>query len=758
MGISYRSGSLTHWSVKHGRRQDLPIKEIVKVLSHAASITGSAGIGSGMATGLAIWELMRTLSGEDVARRSGKSLLEVVVARAKHGGKLAVFVDDLDLCNHIGQLQDLLLDAARERFETSPVHIIATIQGSPVLAAPEAETAPARRLASSLTKRDLASFHGLPPPDEILLKELFGPADPVVHRELLAVTEARLGSIAELWKEWVRTGVVRRRPNSDLWRFSGRRPTTIGSLTEHLVDRQLATTTEDLLELDRNRRIMATAAIEGKTFTAETVSHATRIDAEALMDFLDDEEGASSRKTRLVRFVGWSEIGPPGDKRMVCRYEFVSDLSWLCCRRSYLTQEEEKSAAQALREALVELHADDLRPVVRTLAELCRITGDDEAALAYELQASYAINDDSFQEFIAKAIRRSRDLDEDEVDEALWLISFLSWHFDHRGGTGSAVLNRKLTDAVGALGRKFDVPAAVRWSILIGVGQRLPGEIDEAERLAGEGLSLTAGDPFWHRKMRLLQAQTQLTRAAFTGTSADGEPASRDASVSMAAAKEIVAEARAAKDWVGEVSALQFLTSEVVLGPDGSPTEESFAWARRLHTLGEALGVTHVVVESLEALGILEALRGNSEGVKEAFITAVTKARSAGLINAEARCLRRLVDICCSAGDLEQARALLTMATTAFSRSGAASYVEAAGLLDRSFGRDPSAGAVREALDQLAVSGDVRVAIERFCRKMEWERLPKANLQSIILQWSYYLHVLGSLLAGQTQYLDDQGP
>ena len=707
VGGSFATGVPRPWPPRSSQFPALPYTQVAGVIAGAIAVVNPIA-GAVAGAGVAILELLRRLLEGD--EDAGRLPLEDIGAAAAREQPFVLLLDDVDRSDESGWLNQLLLRTAREVVGSPNLHLVLTVAGGPILRSQSVETSDARRVVAILHGDDLANWYGLEAPDTAFLRRALGPGSPLLYSELLKVTDSRLGSIADLWNEWQREEIVELTRAG--WRLNADR-NEMTSFAKRLVDERVLAAGSNSTDIDRNRKVLLAAALEGKRFTAEAVARAIAFDREDIRHVLDVEMGATADSPTLVRFVGEERVLSVEGELVVLRYEFLSDLVWRTCRESYSTRDETRNVAAGLVRALLSLYKQDRRPALRALASLFRVSGDHEAAKEFEREADYAIRPEAHRPVIETVIAEAALLQPHQVDHASRLIDYMRAH-------GSPyVLPHKtrieLVDSVRRLAARFDLLTPLLWSLQLGAELRLPGDIAGAEQLTQMGLRLAGQVPYWRRRMRIQEAHILQTKTSMQ------EFGDRKYAPFAATLAKVAVEARVARDHACELKALNILTRTILVNNEWQVEDDYFQLLRRYIALAKARNSTQDLIGGLRVLAVAETLRGDYTEARISISSSLRLTRELHAEGAEAFVLRCFADILCSQGDKEASCSRLADATAVYRRVGPPEkYIEAAAMLDRSMGRNPWSGAANDALDDLGVSVEKRQSILDFCAGLEW--------------------------------------
>ncbi len=216
-----------------------------------------------------------------------------------------------------------------------------------------------------------------------------GSADEDVVATLLDLAQGQPRQLVARWQDWTDRHVVVKDAHG-AWQFlPNLTPNDLG------LDHFLAYRLESLLgsadarQTMQARELLGCAALEGRSFTAEAVASATRREADAVIDFLDEWLATGDERPEgLVFDEGFLSVQDrEGQDHHLCRYSFASDLAYFACRES-LTEEEASVLRPALADGLARLTGGG-KGMARKIAALYRMSGMAEAARLYQRIADF---------------------------------------------------------------------------------------------------------------------------------------------------------------------------------------------------------------------------------------------------------------------------------------------------------------------------------------------------------------------------------
>jgi hypothetical protein len=196
-------------------------------------------------------------------------------AAAEHPAPpLVCLIDDADMAEG-SWWTTLLLSFAQEVEQELPLVLVMGIDGPMELGdVPREEESDACAVARSLRRRGLGEWWPLRALSWNEVASWIGPASPELLSSVWKITEGAPGEIRELWEGWAHRGAIRQ-DDEGRWRIVGDVEHTLAEAGERF-SVQLATLVGgDKLELISDAgEVLACAALEGSTFTAEAVARA----------------------------------------------------------------------------------------------------------------------------------------------------------------------------------------------------------------------------------------------------------------------------------------------------------------------------------------------------------------------------------------------------------------------------------------------------------------------------------------------------
>jgi hypothetical protein len=270
-------------------------------------------------------------------------------------------------------LRPLAAEAARDL----PLLLVVSLTGPEELGGHEPDETQPLYVARRLVEVGLASWRYLQPLTVADIEGWLRPCAPSVAAGLHAATDGDPRWLAALWEDWQARRVVRKAPEGT-WEFAGPEGARLGRVND-LLDARLARLldTNQPDRLEAARELLATAALEGRRFTAPALARALDRDPDELIDFLDEHLAVGdSRPDGLVVDLGFLKLtDPAGQPQFVSRYEFVSGLHWQTLRRYGLGRSEVADRSERYAWALAEVYASELARVAALISSLLRAAG-----------------------------------------------------------------------------------------------------------------------------------------------------------------------------------------------------------------------------------------------------------------------------------------------------------------------------------------------------------------------------------------------
>jgi hypothetical protein len=207
------------------------------------------------------------------------------------------------------------------------------------------------------------------------------------------ISEGTVGVLVELWDDWRRRGLIEQ-DDAGRWGVVGGIDRTLVDAADTLTDTLKSLLgTDDAHQLEDVRQLLACAALEGRTFTADAVAQALGRDRDEVIDFLDERLAVDVSGSELLEEADGVRIVPVrGEVRHLWRYRFVRSLDWRIARERFSTTTEKCACARQLAAALSRLYAPQEDRIATTLAALYTRVGDTETAARYRRIVKFGVS------------------------------------------------------------------------------------------------------------------------------------------------------------------------------------------------------------------------------------------------------------------------------------------------------------------------------------------------------------------------------
>jgi tetratricopeptide (TPR) repeat protein len=260
-------------------------------------------------------------------------------------------------------------------------------------------------VARRLVEQGLATWRPLQPLSVAEVATWLAPCSSVLAAQLRAVTGGDPRWLAELWADWTSRRVARQ-ASDGTWQLTqssaglGKVNDLLGARLRQLLANpspaaQDATRTlfgvDGVAAFDQAQELLATAALEGRPFTAQALARTLNHDPDEVMDFLDEVllEG-DERPHGLVVDAGFVRLeDPDGATETLNRYDFAATLLWRTLRRYGLGPSERVERSGNYGWALAAAYAAQPVKVAAVVAELLAVAGQRSAAREFQRQADF---------------------------------------------------------------------------------------------------------------------------------------------------------------------------------------------------------------------------------------------------------------------------------------------------------------------------------------------------------------------------------
>ena len=405
VGGSFAGGQYVPWPAP--RPSKVPLEELAGVVSKvvelaAPAVTAAVGapwlasagklLGQLAEVSGAVRELLETHAGQGRPVPLDPDGLKALLRRAALERPVMCLLEDLDQVeSRQAWWSAFLRPLAAEAVRDLPLLLVVSLTGPHELGGHEREEPQPLFVARRLVEAGLASWRWLQPLTVADVAAWLRPCAPSLAAGLHTATSGDPRWLAALWEDWQARRVVRQAPEGT-WEFAGPDAARLGRVND-LLDARLARLlgTGEPGPLETARELLATAALEGRRFTAPALAGALGRDPDELIDFLDEHlTVGDDHPDGLVVDVGFLKLhDPEGEPRFVSRYEFVSALHWQTLRRYGLGPSEEAERSERYGWALAEVYAPEPARVVPLIAPLLRAAGKRRAAADFDRRADF---------------------------------------------------------------------------------------------------------------------------------------------------------------------------------------------------------------------------------------------------------------------------------------------------------------------------------------------------------------------------------
>ena len=264
-----------------------------------------------------------------------------------------------------------------------PVLLVLGLDGPRELAQPRDDEPEHLHLARELTSahRDAAAWRWLAPLTDEQVRAWTGPATSDVIAWLSELTGGRSGETRLRWQDWQERRLIERQ-SEGRWRFAGDYDPALD--IDGLVDGRIRALVGGYHDIAAAHRVLGCAALEGRQFTAAAVALAIERpvgDVLALLDALALDEG---RPNGLLMRQAPTRIVAVDGERELAVYRFARELDWRVMSHHGLSPGSQRHHAAALVVAFQELYGEQAAVRADTLARLCEMAGESEAARHFE--------------------------------------------------------------------------------------------------------------------------------------------------------------------------------------------------------------------------------------------------------------------------------------------------------------------------------------------------------------------------------------
>lgn len=375
------------------------VNKVIELATPVATAMGapwlaSAGklLGQLAATSVAVRGLLGTHAEQGRLVPLDPDGLKALLRRAALERPVVCLLEDLDQVeNRRAWWSAFLRPLAAEAVRDLPLLVVVSLTGPEELGGHEPDEPQPLYVARRLVEAGLASWRWLEPLAVADIAAWLRPCAPSVAAGLHAATGGDPRWLAALWEDWQARRVVRQAPEGT-WEFAGPNAARLGRVND-LLHARLARLldTGEPGSLDAARELLATAALEGRRFTAPALARTLDRDPDGLIDFIDEHlTVGDGRPDGLVVDLGFLKLtDPDGQPQYVSRYEFVSALHWQTLRRYGLGPSEVAERSERYAWALADVYAPEPTRVAPLIATLLRVAGKHRAAAGFDRRADF---------------------------------------------------------------------------------------------------------------------------------------------------------------------------------------------------------------------------------------------------------------------------------------------------------------------------------------------------------------------------------
>lgn len=248
--------------------------------------------------------------------------------------------------------------------------------------------------------------------------------EPGIVEQLHGVTGGSARWVRELWRSWKLREAVVFNEHRQRWEWSAENKPPLNLFDDALRDHLKSLLhTEELSRINHVRQMLACAALEGTTFTADALAIALGYDVDELIDFLDDVLLQNEEKPDgILREEQFLTLEVP-QKRALRRYSFISDWHWQVIDRYALTKGEKKQKSADMLKALLVTYEGEEQHTASAVARLFRFLGYKEEAKQYQIMADYTATRESKHKLALRFITlKTDDMDARQCSHAAMFL------------------------------------------------------------------------------------------------------------------------------------------------------------------------------------------------------------------------------------------------------------------------------------------------------------------------------------------------
>jgi tetratricopeptide (TPR) repeat protein len=378
----------------------------------------AAFVGQLLQTSVSAHEFAYEFTKDPPQRKESAGWLKNLWRRAAAEKPLVCLLDDWHEAQRF-QWDLMLSSLAGEIGRDLPLLLFITVKSPLNFDAPEKDESGLTAVIKRLTEKGLAEYWPLRKLSQHEIAATIGDAAPGIAAKLHGLTGGNARWVREIWHEW-RVNEIVVTSDTDQWAWGEHQKESLNLYKDILEDRLTRLLkTETAIEIEEARELLACAALEGVSFTADALARAMNWDRDELIDFLDEAlvQSEDNPDGLLLEDEAVNIPTPDGATRTLWRYRFVSDLHWMALERYGFSNEQrpERSDTErlekcaALAEALIENYAPEERLVAAQLARLLREIGQHEAAQRYQRMSDYAAKREVMREQALYLLTVSKD-------------------------------------------------------------------------------------------------------------------------------------------------------------------------------------------------------------------------------------------------------------------------------------------------------------------------------------------------------------
>jgi tetratricopeptide (TPR) repeat protein/energy-coupling factor transporter ATP-binding protein EcfA2 len=313
---------------------------------------------------------------------SARGVLEPLLTAAAREGPLICLVDDADCLGGDWWL-NLQFSLAATISRELPVVLVLAVNCPEEVTAPDGSGLAAHHVAQSLASRSCAYICQLEPLDvEGIVSWIH--ASPSLATKVVEATGGYAGGCVDLWRDLRDQGLIEHGHLG--WELTTRQEIGLDYAAMRLSERIAAALGHlDPTEVEKVRRALFCAALEGRTFTAEAVAAVCERGRDEMIDLLDGLSDSGDHGA-ILRELGSFEVESVSrrNSRHVWRYGFARTIDWRVARDRLGDGFDRAAVAGRLADELIEIYGDEVRWIAHAVAALLRQADRSDAARDYE--------------------------------------------------------------------------------------------------------------------------------------------------------------------------------------------------------------------------------------------------------------------------------------------------------------------------------------------------------------------------------------